>query len=111
MVINISGCLLIGVLTVLIEEAGAGQRLLRPFLGVGVLGGFTTFSTYIVDFQHALAAGAVLTGLAYLAGTLIAALIAVWAGSALTGRAVRARRARGAHRPRRGPRVRRGARL
>ncbi|MGH3994372.1 MAG: fluoride efflux transporter FluC, partial [Pseudonocardiaceae bacterium] len=41
-VVNLSGCLLIGVLTVLIGEVWAGHRLLRPFLGTGVLGGYTT---------------------------------------------------------------------
>ena len=43
--VNTSGCLLIGVLMVLIVEARQGHRLVRPFLGVGVLGGYTTFST------------------------------------------------------------------
>jgi CrcB protein len=42
--INTAGCLLIGVLMVLLSDMGTGHRLLRPFLGVGVLGGFTTFS-------------------------------------------------------------------
>ncbi len=48
--------------------------------GTGLLGGYTTFSTYIVDIQHLLAAGAARTALAYLAGTLFAALAAVYAG-------------------------------
>src|SRR5437763_10088263 len=47
--INVVGCALIGVLMVLIMEVWSAHRLLRPFLGVGVLGGFTTFSTYAVD--------------------------------------------------------------
>jgi fluoride exporter len=82
-VTNVSGCLLIGVLMVLITEVWASHRLLRPFLGVGVLGGYTTFSTYTVDVQRLVAAGAPRTGLAYLAGTLAAALAAVYAGVAL----------------------------
>ena len=52
---NVAGCLLIGVLMVLIAEVFTERRLLRPFLGVGVLGGFTTFSTYIVDIQRLVA--------------------------------------------------------
>jgi protein CrcB len=48
---NLLGCLLIGVLTVLITEVFSARRLVRPFLGVGVLGGFTTFSTYAVDIR------------------------------------------------------------
>lgn len=78
--INVSGCLLIGALMVLITDVWPTRRLLRPFLGTGLLGGYTTFSTYIVDIQHLLAAGAARTALAYLAGTLLAALAAVYAG-------------------------------
>jgi CrcB protein len=88
-VTNVSGCLLIGVLMVLITEVWSAHRLLRPFLGVGVLGGFTTFSTYTVDIQQLVAAGAARTGLVYLAGTLAAALAAVYAGITLTRLATR----------------------
>jgi CrcB protein len=83
-VTNVSGCLLIGVLMVLITEVWSAHRLLRPFLGVGVLGGYTTFSTYTVDIQQLVAAGAARTGLLYLAGTLLAALAAVYAGITAT---------------------------
>jgi len=41
-VTNISGCFLIGFLMVLITEVWSAHRLIRPFLGVGVLGGYTT---------------------------------------------------------------------
>ncbi|GAA3436373.1 fluoride efflux transporter CrcB [Kutzneria kofuensis] len=78
--INVLGCFLIGVLMV-----RWGQRpLLRPFLGVGVLGGFTTFSTYAVETRALLAPGEVPVALAYLFGTLAAAMLAVLAGVALT---------------------------
>ncbi|MGR6320425.1 CrcB family protein [Micromonospora soli] len=83
--INVTGCLLIGVLMAVITARPAGP-LVRPFLGVGVLGGFTTFSTYAVDAQRALAAGAPGTALAYLAATVLGALAAVWAGDAVAGR-------------------------
>jgi fluoride exporter len=78
--VNASGCLLIGVLMVLVTDVWPGRRLLRPFLGTGLLGGYTTFSTYVVDIQRLLAAGAARTALAYLAGTLLAALAAVQLG-------------------------------
>ncbi|WP_460518920.1 fluoride efflux transporter FluC [Flindersiella endophytica] len=81
---NVSGCFLIGVLMVLVTDVWSGHRLLRPFLGVGVLGGFTTFSTYVVETQQALTAGAPRLALFYLAGTLVAALVAVFAGQAAT---------------------------
>lgn len=81
---NVSGCLLIGVLMVLITEVRAAHPLVRPLLGVGVLGGFTTFSTYAVDVQRLVAARAPGTALLYLAGTLVAALLAAYAGIAGT---------------------------
>ncbi|MFI2760532.1 fluoride efflux transporter CrcB [Streptomyces echinatus] len=88
---NVSGCAAMGVLMVLITEVWAAHRLLRPFLGTGVLGGFTTFSTYAVDIRGLVDAGRPGLGLVYLAATLCAALAAVWLASAaarrvLTGR-------------------------
>ncbi|MGK5675935.1 fluoride efflux transporter FluC [Micromonospora sp. URMC 106] len=84
--VNLTGCLLIGVLMAALERAGGGRPLLRPFLGVGVLGGYTTFSTYAVDVHRALDAGAPAVALGYLAATLLGALAAVWLGDALAGR-------------------------
>ncbi|MGW2156029.1 fluoride efflux transporter FluC [Nonomuraea sp. NPDC001699] len=81
--VNVSGCLLIGLLMVAITEIWQVHPLTRPFLGVGVLGGFTTFSTSIADAQGALAAGAPRTALAYLAVTLVTALVAVFLGQTL----------------------------
>ena len=82
--INVTGCLLIGVLMVAVTDLWPSQRLIRPFLGTGVLGGYTTFSTYIVDAQHLISAGAAATALAYLAATVVSALLAVYAGVAAT---------------------------
>ena len=62
---------------------------MRPFLGVGVLGGYTTFSTYTVDVQQLVAGGAARIGLLYLLGTLVTALVAVYAGITATRLATR----------------------
>jgi len=88
--INVSGCLLIGVLMVLVSDVWSGHRLLRPFLGIGVLGGYTTFSTYVVDIQRLVTVGVPGIALLYLAGTVVAAVTATFAGITLTGRLVRA---------------------
>ncbi|MGW0803943.1 fluoride efflux transporter CrcB [Nonomuraea sp. NPDC002799] len=85
--VNVSGCLLIGILMVAVTEVWRAHRLVRPFLGVGVLGGYTTFSAYAVEIQRVAGAGAPLTALAYLAATLVAALAAVAAGTWLARRA------------------------
>lgn len=82
---NVSGCLLIGVLMViLIDVLWHPHRLARPFLGVGVLGGFTTFSTYTVETQQLIVGGAPGLGFAYLFGTLAAALAAVQVAMMIT---------------------------
>lgn len=84
--VNLAGCALIGVLVVLTTEVWQAHPLIRPFLGTGVLGGFTTFSTYAVGIRDLLDAGEVGAGLAYLAVTPLAALAAVWAAASATRR-------------------------
>ncbi|MFJ9849805.1 fluoride efflux transporter CrcB [Streptomyces sp. NPDC101150] len=82
--VNVIGCALMGVLMVLITELWSPHRLVRPFLGTGILGGFTTFSTYAVDIARLVDARRAALGLAYLAATLFAAMAAVWGAAALT---------------------------
>jgi len=79
LLINVVGGFLIGVLI----DAVAARPLLRPFAVTGILGGFTTFSTYAVDAEQLLAAGRLATAGAYLVGTLAGALAATWLGLAL----------------------------
>ena len=79
LLINVVGGFLIGVLI----DAVAERPLLRPFAITGILGGFTTFSTYTVDTEQLLAAGRLATAGAYLVGTLVGALAATWLGLAL----------------------------
>jgi fluoride exporter len=86
--VNALGGLLIGALAAEVTQRRRAQPLLGPFLVTGVLGGFTTFSTSVVDAQGLLAAGRVATAAAALAGTLLAAVAATWLGLALA-RAVR----------------------
>ncbi|MEU3663481.1 fluoride efflux transporter CrcB [Streptomyces sp. NPDC032940] len=89
--VNASGCAVIGVFMVLITEVWAAHRLVRPFFGTGVLGGFTTFSTYAVDSRQLFATGHVRTGLAYLAATPLAALTAVALAAWATRRVLKRR--------------------
>jgi fluoride exporter len=81
---NVSGCFLIGILMVIITEVTSAHRLVRPFLGVGALGGYTTFSTAMVDVQQMALAGNGGGALAYLLATLGAAVVATFTGVALT---------------------------
>lgn len=77
---NVSGAFLLGLLMVLVLDYWPPHRYLRPFLAVGVLGGYTTFSTYMLDTRALLAAGREAAAGGYLAGTLLGGVAAVWVG-------------------------------
>ncbi|HEX3731557.1 MAG TPA: CrcB family protein [Mycobacteriales bacterium] len=79
---NLGGCAAIGVLMVIVHETIPRHPLLRPFVGVGILGGFTTFSTYVVDAGQLVARREVGLALGYTLGTLAGALAATWLGLA-----------------------------
>ena len=78
--VNASGCLLIGVLMAWVET-GRAHRLARPFFGVGLLGGYTTFSTYAVQTGELWAHGRVEIGALYLVATPVMALACVILGA------------------------------
>ncbi|GAA2260422.1 putative fluoride ion transporter CrcB 1 [Streptomyces ruber] len=89
--INVTGSSAMGLLMVLVTERATVHPLVRPFLGTGVLGGYTTFSTYAVDARDLFDGHRAGTALLYLTTTLAAALSALWATSALTRLLVRPR--------------------
>ena len=86
LLVNVVGCAVIGAFMVAVTETWTPHPLLRPFFGTGVLGGFTTFSTYTVDVQQLVAGGRTGTALLYLAATAVAALGSVWTATRLTRR-------------------------
>lgn len=92
--INVVGSALIGVLMVLAVERFPGVWWLRPLLGTGLLGGFTTFSAYAIDVDRLLAQRQVAQALAYLLATPVLAVLAVWLAASVT-RAVAVRPAAG----------------
>ena len=77
---NVIGCALLGALMVFLLDVWPPTRYGRPFLGVGVLGGFTTFSTYTTDADALLRAGQAPLALTYMAATLAVGLLATWTG-------------------------------
>ncbi|MFE5078372.1 fluoride efflux transporter FluC [Streptomyces halstedii] len=84
--INVTGSAAMGLLIVLITEWTSAHPLVRPFLGTGVLGGYTTFSTYTVDARNLIDGHHAGTAVLYLTATLAAALFVTWAAAALTRR-------------------------
>lgn len=83
-VINATGCAAIGALMVILLELTSPHRLARPFLGVGVLGGFTTYSTFAVDVERLVLAHRPLVALGYVAVTLAACGAGVWLAATAT---------------------------
>ena len=90
--INITGSALLGVALALILSSNTVHPLVRPFVGTGIIGGYTTFSTYAVDAQRLIGNGHAVTAVVYLLATLVAALAAVWAATVATRAAIRAAR-------------------
>jgi CrcB protein len=88
MVVNVSGCALMGALMIAITELWVGHRLLRPMLGTGVLGGYTTFSTFAGDVDDLAAAGRLARALLYLLTTPVLVLVTTWTAAALIRRLI-----------------------
>jgi CrcB protein len=79
-IINVSGSFLLGFLLIILIEQFPMGRLARPVIGTGVLGAYTTFSTFMVEALLLVRAGDPGLALAYLASSLVLGLVAVWAG-------------------------------
>jgi CrcB protein len=86
LVVNVVGCALIGVLMVLTTDVFRTHWMARRALSTGLLGGFTTFSTYAVDAQRLLATHHPALALADLALTVTICLLAVVATTRMTRR-------------------------
>jgi CrcB protein len=83
LVINLSGCLAIGFVIPLTEWLGPRVPLARPFVVVGLLGGWTTYSTLAVDAVLLGRGHHVALGIAYLAVTLFGGIALVALGHAV----------------------------
>lgn len=86
LVTNLVGCALIGALMQVVTTTAGVHPLVRPFLGTGLLGGFTTFSTYAVETRDLVAQGRIGPATGYALGTLVGALIAVRLGMWIVAR-------------------------
>jgi fluoride exporter len=80
--VNIIGCLAMGMLAAWLARSGTGETI-RLLLGIGLLGGFTTFSAFSLDWWTLMERGAVGAAMGYAAASLVAGLAAFWAGHSL----------------------------
>ena len=78
--INVSGSALLGFLLVLLIEQFPRGRLVRPLVGSGVIGAYTTFSTLEVNTVLLFRGHEIDLGIIYLVSSLLAGLVAVWLG-------------------------------
>lgn len=78
--INVAGSLLIGVMYVVVTERALLPDAWRSLVSIGLLGAFTTYSTYSLDALQLLQQGMVSTALLYLLGTMVVCLLAAYAG-------------------------------
>lgn len=81
--INVSGCLAIGFLAVLADERLALGPAARLFLMVGILGGYTTFSSFGLETLNLAREGGYWAAAGNAIGQVVLGLASVWAGAAL----------------------------
>lgn len=85
-VVNVTGCLLLGLIIGVLASRPHLAPAWRAFAAVGVLGAFTTFSTFEAETLALLHAGEVATALGNVVVSLVAGLAAVWVGQAVGAR-------------------------
>jgi fluoride exporter len=86
-VVNLVGCLVFGLLVGLGESRFVIGPATRAFALIGVLGGFTTFSSFTFESFELLRGGQALSAATNVAGQVILGFVALWAGYAV-GRTV-----------------------
>jgi fluoride exporter len=92
--INLTGSFVLGVIATLVLERWPPTRYVRPFVGIGICGGYTTWSTFMTE--TVLLARGHRPGLAaaYIAASVTGGLAAAYAGIRAARRARRPRRSR-----------------
>jgi CrcB protein len=81
--VNVIGSLLIGVLAALLVERPVTSDVPRLFGIVGVLGGFTTFSSFSLETLQLLEQGALVRALGYVLASVVVCVTCTWLGLTL----------------------------
>ncbi len=80
LIVNIAGCLLLGVIIEAVALKYSVSNVVRTFLTTGILGGFTTFSAFALDFSVLLQRKDVVQAWAYLGGSVFLSILALLVG-------------------------------
>jgi CrcB protein len=83
-VVNISGCLVMGVATTLLTDRLVVHPNWRFLVPIGFIGAYTTFSTFEMETFRAVTEGGWLIGGANVVGSVVAGYVALWLGVILT---------------------------
>lgn len=78
--VNVIGCFVIGFLSQLAENRGAFSSEARAFVFIGILGGFTTFSSFGNETLNLARDGEMLNAFANIGLNVFLGLLAVWLG-------------------------------
>ena len=81
LVVNLAGCFLIGLLTAVLISRSPEPAWARPFLGVGVLGGFTTYSAFAVEVVRLVEDAALARAAGYVLASVVGGVAAVVLGA------------------------------
>jgi CrcB protein len=80
MAINIAGSLVMGVFIELLARRFNASNEVRLFVATGILGGFTTFSAFSLDFAVLWERGAAIPALGYAIASVLGSLLAIFLG-------------------------------
>lgn len=78
--VNVLGCFAMGVLFVLFLDRFENNTVMRAGILIGVLGGFTTFSSFSIETFNLIEEGAHLKALANVSASLFLCVAATWGG-------------------------------
>jgi CrcB protein len=84
--VNVSGCLIMGVVMTLLTEGGAYDPNWRFLVPIGFIGAYTTFSTFELETFRAVEEGGLLIALSNIVFSVIVGFLALWVGVLVTRR-------------------------
>jgi CrcB protein len=82
--VNITGSIMMGVLAAIFAFKGGGTQHWRLFLTTGILGGYTTFSSFSLDVAVLYERGDLVTAVVYIVASVAIAIVGLFVGLAVT---------------------------
>lgn len=83
LLVNLTGGLAMGLLAGLLDRMTSGQEAMRVFVGIGILGGFTTFSAFSLETANMIERGTYGSAAGYALVSVIGSVAALFAGLAI----------------------------